>query len=273
MNLEKVKEYFKDAKQVKCLVDNKIYNIDVMGDFENFVNQINFEFIDHQRGQSCVALYVKDELAEIISYKEEEKSMNLEEVKEHFNFETTPSWVVLTEPKNIAEIISYKEEEKSMNLEQVKEHFKNAKQVKCLCDNGVYNIDVEGEFNVQYHESGNDFCKFVVFGASQQDETYCVLFEDDKLAEIISKKEPEKSEYPRVMLVSDDEENWWPRVVFMEKNGKFIAWNYAKTIEEAGEVCKTTVWLYAKELPKEIEVTKEEIAKWKGCDVEQLIIK
>jgi len=29
----------------------------------------------------------------------------------------------------------------------------------------------------------------------------------------------------------------------------------------------------AKELPKEVEVTKEEIAKWKGCDVEQLIIK
>ena len=146
MDLEEVKEYFKDAKQVKCLVDNKIYNIDVKGSFKSYPNtekvqQINFEFIDHQRGQSCVVLYVTDELSEIISYKEED------------------------------------------------------------------------------------------------------LPEEDLPEDIFEE---------RVMLVSDDEENCWPRVVFMEKNNRFIAWNYAKTIEEAGEVCKTTDWKFAKELPKEL---------------------
>ncbi len=165
-----------------------------------------------------------------------------------------------------------------MNLEEVKEYFKDAKQVKCLVDNKIFNIEVDGNYE--------NVIRAIVFRSksSQNNNANCVLYDNskplNKLAEIISYKEKDLPEYPiegifeeRVMLVSDDEENWWPRVVFMEKNNRFIAWNYAKTIEEAGEVCKTTDWKYAKELPIEIEVTKEEIAKWKGCLVEQLIIK
>ena len=75
------------------------------------------------------------------------------------------------------------------------------------------------------------------------------------------------------MFVSDDESSWELRVVFMEKQKIFLAWLEAKTIEEAKIETDIARWKYAKELPKEIEVTKEEIAKWKGCDVEQLIIK
>ena len=156
--------------------------------------------------------------------------------------------------------------EVTMNLEEVKEHFKNAKEVKCASDGEIFNIDVEGSFDADFSNQTVDFN----FEKKQNGESNVILFMmNNKLAEIISYKEFEE----RVMLVSDDEEIWYRRVVFMEKNNRFIAWNYAKTIEEAVGVCKTTDWSYAKELPKEIEVTKEEIAKWKGCDVEQLIIK
>tara|TARA_R110002050_G_scaffold79261_11_gene169434 strand:+ start:26183 stop:26704 length:522 start_codon:yes stop_codon:yes gene_type:complete len=153
--------------------------------------------------------------------------------------------------------------EVTMNLEEVKEHFKNAKEVKCLVDKKIYNIDVRGGFENSPNQVDFGFIDH------QHGTTCVVLYVTDELAEIISYKEFEE----RAMLVSDDEEIWYRRVVFMEKNNRFIAWNYAKTIEEAGGICKTTNWTYAKELPKEIEVTKEEIAKWKGCDVEQLIIK
>ena len=77
----------------------------------------------------------------------------------------------------------------------------------------------------------------------------------------------------RVMLVSDNKLDWRKKVVFMKKHNEFIAWVGAETIEEAKNKTYAAGWKYAKELPIEIEVTKKEIAKWKGCDVEQLIIK
>ena len=163
-----------------------------------------------------------------------------------------------------------------MNLEQVKEHFKNAKEVKCASDGKIFNIDVEGRFDADYSHERVDFD----FEKKQKGERCVALFIDNKLAEIISYKdtpqEPEENEYPKegkVMLVSHDEIEWLSRVVFMEKNDLFIAWFGAVTIEAAKETVSTISWKYAKELPKEVEVTKEEIAKWKGCDVEQLIIK
>ena len=99
-----------------------------------------------------------------------------------------------------------------------------------------------------------------------------MTFTGDEFAEIISYNK-DTPEYPKVMLVSDDKTNWKQRVVFMEKNYNFITWRYCETIEQAKDIVKTNSWKFAKELPKEVEVTKEEIARWKGCDVEQLIIK
>ena len=46
----------------------------------------------------------------------------------------------------------------------------------------------------------------------------------------------------------------------------------AETLEEAEQVKDTSFWKYAKEL-EPIEVTLEEIAKWKGTNKEQIIIK
>lgn len=157
-----------------------------------------------------------------------------------------------------------------MNLEQVKEYFKNAKEVKCLINGKIYNISEDGYFG----ENSNASVFYRINSLGNTVFLYRHIYEST--AEIITKKEPKKSEYTKegkVMLVSYDEKNWEQRVVFMEKNNKFIAWNKAKTIEEAKSSLYAAAWEYAKELPKEVEVTKEEIARWKGCDVEQLIIK
>ena len=82
----------------------------------------------------------------------------------------------------------------------------------------------------------------------------------------------EKRAYPRIMLVSDDKMTWGKRVVFMEKNGGFLAWESAETLEEAEKIVGNTFWKYAKEI-EPIQVTLEEIAKWKRVNKEQIIIK
>ena len=92
----------------------------------------------------------------------------------------------------------------------------------------------------------------------------------DRNAEIIEL--PEEKTYPRVMLVSDDKKDWTKRVVFMEKCGGFMAWVLAKNLEEAENETNIRFWEYAKEI-EPIEVTLEEIAKWKGAIPEQIIIK
>ena len=83
---------------------------------------------------------------------------------------------------------------------------------------------------------------------------------------------PEDRNYPRVMMVSYDEMNWGKRVVFMEKKKGFLAWTNAETLEDAEGETLTNFWRYAKEI-EPIEVTLEEIAKWKGTIKEQIIIK
>lgn len=84
-----------------------------------------------------------------------------------------------------------------------------------------------------------------------------------------------KKEYPRVMMVSDSGITWIPRVVFMEKEGRYLAWNNVWTIEGAKGIFITVAWLYAKEVEElpTVEVTMEEIAQKFNCNVEQLKIK
>ena len=74
------------------------------------------------------------------------------------------------------------------------------------------------------------------------------------------------------MLVSDDNINWKKRVVFMVKWGVFLAWAFAETLEEAEKSTSPIFWKYAKEI-EPIEVTLEDIAKWKGVSKELIIIK
>lgn len=67
------------------------------------------------------------------------------------------------------------------------------------------------------------------------------------LKDIVMKEE---KTFPRVMLVSHNNniEKAIPRVVFIIKNNKYIAWNDAKTIEEAEKETNVTAWEYAWEL-------------------------
>ena len=76
---------------------------------------------------------------------------------------------------------------------------------------------------------------------------------------------PEEKEYPKVMLVSNSPINsqnvGYKRVVFMEKQGKYLAWQYAETIEAAEKETSSVPWEYAvdvpKENPKKVEMLKK----------------
>jgi hypothetical protein len=94
---------------------------------------------------------------------------------------------------------------------------------------------------------------------------YCESFN----AEIITL--PEEKNYPRVMMVSLDEENWFKRVVFMCKNGRYLAWNNAETVEEAEKEMLSTAWLFAKDIeePKEFTITLSDL-KSKMDDIKKL---
>lgn len=63
------------------------------------------------------------------------------------------------------------------------------------------------------------------------------------------------------------------RVVFMEKCGKYVAWNNAKTIEDADKSISTTSWKYAwpilaekpeADLKAENEYLKKEVSRLAG---------
>jgi len=64
--------------------------------------------------------------------------------------------------------------------------------------------------------------------------------------------------YPKVMEVSAYEsfpsDRTFKRVVFTQKNGWYLAWNYAKTLEDAEEETACSGWKYA----RDIEEDKEE---------------
>ena len=92
---------------------------------------------------------------------------------------------------------------------------------------------------------------------------------------------PEEKIFPRVMLVSDDGDFWYKRVVLMQKCDRFLAWNNAETIEESECVFGILPWRYAKEVePKQQTITLsdlnskiEGIKKLFGIDNEDVIIK
>lgn len=69
---------------------------------------------------------------------------------------------------------------------------------------------------------------------------------------------------------------YYKRVVFMEKNGRYISWYGAESLEESEKVTSTSDWKYAREIsPKveEIELTLDEIAEKFNIPVNKLKIK
>lgn len=81
-----------------------------------------------------------------------------------------------------------------------------------------------------------------------------------------------QDEYPKVMEVSCKGNMWQPRVVFMVKNGKFLAWSGATTLEGAEFETDVVVWEYARDIVPPLTVTKEQIAEKFGVTVDKLII-
>lgn len=58
-----------------------------------------------------------------------------------------------------------------------------------------------------------------------------------------------KPEYPKLMWVWDDNQaGKFKRVVFMKKNGRYLAWNIAETLKDAETVCDVTPWHYAEDV-------------------------
>ena len=86
---------------------------------------------------------------------------------------------------------------------------------------------------------------------------------------------PKENVYPKVMMVSNtfitDTSRCYKRVVFMEKQGKYLAWQYAETIEASEKETSIASWSYAVDVPKEnpqktemlkrVEELKSNIAK------------
>lgn len=76
-----------------------------------------------------------------------------------------------------------------------------------------------------------------------------------------------KKEYPKLMLVADALlDKKLRRVIFMKKNGKYLAWTGATTFEEAEKAMDLYPWNYAWDLEEESEpilpeYTMEELTK------------
>ena len=146
-----------------------------------------------------------------------------------------------------------------------KEHGKRV--IEYWKSKGVDTMGMCGSFT---KEDGEHSCYYGVIN----DMFDCCTIEDVRKynAEIIELPKEENS-FPRVMLVSDDGDSWYKRIVFMKKRDRFLAWNNAETIEESECVYGTAPWRYAKELPEKVELTKSEIAEKFGISIEQLVIK
>jgi hypothetical protein len=90
------------------------------------------------------------------------------------------------------------------------------------------------------------------WGKSVEDFLFWVEILDEKNIEHFYTLYPKKpqSQYPKVMWVSDLEDfsDKRVRVVFMEKLGKFLAWDGAETLEEAREKLQVVPWDYAKDI-------------------------
>jgi len=107
-------------------------------------------------------------------------------------------------------------------------------------------------------QKGGNFFRFygVINGKFDNYEETFVTKHNAEVIEL-----PEEKVYPRVMLVSANKVEWRKRVVLMEKNGKYLAWNNATTFEEAEKAMNLAAWKFAKDIeePKEFTITLSDI--------------
>ena len=110
-------------------------------------------------------------------------------------------------------------------------------------------IKNEGGFNWSNTEKGTDFCAKVI-----KHRHFNLIFDMYP-----------KSEYPKIMWVDDaplsKKNKGAQRVVFMEKAGKYLAWENAETFAEAENETETCAWKFAKDIkpedPAELELLQK----------------
>ena len=70
-----------------------------------------------------------------------------------------------------------------------------------------------------------------------------------------------KTSYPKVMMVGNSYPLIHTRVVFMEKCGRFIAWENVQTLKDAEEICTSYGWKYAEDIKPENPQKQELLTK------------
>ena len=73
-----------------------------------------------------------------------------------------------------------------------------------------------------------------------------------------------------VMEVSWNSEYWFPRVVIGKKNGRYLAWFDAKTLEEAKDAYNLSLWGYAR--PIKTKLTLKQVADKFGLKEDEIEI-
>jgi hypothetical protein len=132
------------------------------------------------------------------------------------------------------------------------------------------------------YDNGFDWREVDDFNDEEEALEFCEEVISDKNFDLFFQKYSGKgmiNEYPKVMLVSDDPIDIYNedrrRVVFMEKNGYFLAWSGAKTIEEAKKRTSVIPWKYAIDTTKEeiVELTLQDISDGKGVGIPAHLIR
>ena len=111
----------------------------------------------------------------------------------------------------------------------------------------------------RYPNAGQDLGGFNWRATIEGDDWWSKVI-DDKNFDIFFLKYP-KTSYPKVMMVGDEYPLTHKRVVFMEKCGKFMAWVYAETLEEAETALDTCAWKYAEDIKPENPQKQELLIK------------
>jgi hypothetical protein len=148
-------------------------------------------------------------------------------------------------------------------LEEVKEHFKDAKEVKSTLGT-LFNMDDMDIDSI--HKYGGDI--YIQNYEGRCD--YCLQGDRGSLAEIISYKD----EYPKVMLVWDDDEDIaGKRVVISKFNNFYVCLSAISSLDKIKKANGVIAYKYAKDLPTITEVTMSEVAEAMGIEESLLRIK
>lgn len=133
-------------------------------------------------------------------------------------------------------------------MKQLNSNFRNAK-----VGDPVYHFDgrigtiINIDANIDYPvlvQNDNRRCSYTMDGKYVTEHTYPSIFTHP--IKIIHADDEPFAE--RLMEVSNNGSTWSKRVVFMKKDGYYMAWFMAETIEAAQTEFDTSLWKYSREI-------------------------